>query len=672
MTRALNLWSIYWRRKVGREEFHEDVARLKQEYEALARDIMKTLPEDEWPRWVKNLAHDWAKKPQAPGYLMDDQGTNSFPEEWLTNPDLGYFQEPNNDHEHWGKWKIAAGEPTPANYSLSDPVDLAGKQDIINNMQVNWWDMPPDQAKQAIVNAFRATMLSPRLNLKSNAIMYQELMNIPAEESDPDVFEKVARDFKAGWDAQGQGSLEQGFEGVRDTGEILPGKLLPGMWGNIRRLAVLGPYIDELYKDAMEDIETNGEGKIFRDKVLSLGIPGVGPKVASFAWLALAPTTSDLATIDVHMMRHLNEPGDAPKNVKHYMELENQLRDEKDYTYGSEVPLGQYQWGVWDKQRTPGWHQDHSSLRVYQPTPYNQIAWHEPPRPPRPQDYSQPEEQQQLFSRWEIVNAPKWNKIAKSYSIQGKIIASTPNLKAQGIAVRPDRQSQAEIMGIMDALSGHQEDSQRQKELIPEWALNRGGKVSVDFQRGPGGVGVTYAGAVICVSEWIDQDDNWLLEDPRCVGIVAEKGGASSHGATVARERNIPIVVDVPEANAIMGGDNLQIDSSNATIHVNGGGNIELGEAQVADLPIFRFVWSKGDGIYVPVPQEDPEGGILHKDMIKQQYRNGQWDMSDNAMGIIFSDGKVQFMGQPSDQQAMIGYLNTIYPITSVDDDFSI
>jgi hypothetical protein len=38
-------------------------------------------------------------------------------------------------------------------------------------------------------------------------------------------------------------------------------------------------------------------------------------------------------------------------------------------------PLGQYQWGVWDKIRTPGYHQDHSPLRVYDPTPYHQVAW---------------------------------------------------------------------------------------------------------------------------------------------------------------------------------------------------------------------------------------------------------------------------------------------------------
>jgi hypothetical protein len=50
-------------------------------------------------------------------------------------------------------------------------------------------------------------MLSPRLNLKMNAIMYQEMMAIPPEESDPDIFEDHARQLKERWDRQGQGDF---------------------------------------------------------------------------------------------------------------------------------------------------------------------------------------------------------------------------------------------------------------------------------------------------------------------------------------------------------------------------------------------------------------------------------------------------------------------------------
>ncbi len=71
-------------------------------------------------------------------------------------------------------------------------------------------------------------MLSPRMNLKSNAILYQSIMHIPADESNPDVFENTIRELKKRWDAQGQMGLEQQPEDVMAVDEILPGKFLPG------------------------------------------------------------------------------------------------------------------------------------------------------------------------------------------------------------------------------------------------------------------------------------------------------------------------------------------------------------------------------------------------------------------------------------------------------------
>lgn len=238
------------------------------------------------------------------------------------------------------------------------------------------------------MNAFRATMLSPRMNLKSNAILYQSIMHIPADESDPDVFENTIRELKKRWDAQGQMGLEQQPEDVMAVDEILPGKFLPGFWGNLRRLANLGPYAEELTRLANEDIMNGGTGQIFRAGVLGLAIPGVGPKVSSFAWLALAPTTSELATIDVHMMRYLGEGDDSPKSDAEYLKLEDRLRQERDQVY-PDVPLTQYQWGVWDKQRTPGFHQDHTPLRAYDPVPYRDVNWETPVRPPRPKQLVQ-------------------------------------------------------------------------------------------------------------------------------------------------------------------------------------------------------------------------------------------------------------------------------------------
>jgi hypothetical protein len=176
-----------------------------------------------------------------------------------------------------------------------------------------------------------------------------------------------------------------------DPGTQVPGKLIPGFWGNIRRLATLGPFAERLREAAIHDlIDNGGRGQNFRDEVLALEIPGVGPKVASFAWLALNPLGSDLGTLDVWMMRHLDHPSESPSTTNEYMNLEKRLRNEKDLIYGKDTPLGQYQWGVWDKIRTPGYHQDHAALRVHDPVPYSDITWGEFQRPPKargvPQD----------------------------------------------------------------------------------------------------------------------------------------------------------------------------------------------------------------------------------------------------------------------------------------------
>ena len=327
-------------------------------------------------------------EPVSPERLhLLDSDIETTPREWMPE-----YKVP--IHSNW-KFGIAL----PAQYTENDPLDLKGKQPVFDNMQVEWWDLPPQEQEQAIVNAFRATMLSPRLKLRDNAIMYQEMMAIPAEESDPDVFEQHARDLKERWDRQGQGDILNEVEPMGWEQQV-PGKLTPGFWTNIRRLAALGPYAKKLQQAALDDLEQNqGKGDLFRNEVLRMGIPGVGPKVASFAWLALNPKGSDLATIDVWMMRHLNEPTESPNNPKHYFQLEDQLRDEKDALYGPDTPLGQYQWGVWDKLRTPGLHQDHSPLKVHEPTPYTDVAWGDFARAPRPQRL--PEQlpgQEQLFS----------------------------------------------------------------------------------------------------------------------------------------------------------------------------------------------------------------------------------------------------------------------------------
>lgn len=270
---------------------------------------------------------------------------------------------------------VYAGIGLPATYTDDDPLDWRGKQPLYNDLQTDWYELDENGQRQAIANAFRSTMISPQLELKWNAVAYQALMNVPAEEADPQVYEDYLRDWKRRWDNPGQGDLMnpdwQGF----GTEEILPGsKMNPPFWKNVRGLSVLSPYIEDIRKAALEDVQTGGKGFLFREAAMR--VPGIGPKIASFAWLILQPTTSELAAIDLWMMRHLGQKGESP-NDDQYFTLEDQLRKERDELYPG-VPLGQYQWAVWDKLRTPGFHQDHTPFRVVDPPSYLNVDWSGP------------------------------------------------------------------------------------------------------------------------------------------------------------------------------------------------------------------------------------------------------------------------------------------------------
>jgi len=677
------------------------------------------------------------------------------------------------------RWKLAAGGVTvPAQYTPDDPLDLQGKQPLFDAMDTQWWNLPPEQGERAVVNAFRATMLSPRMNLKGNAVLYQSLMNVDPNESDPNVFENIIRQLKSSWDEQGQTPLEGDPDDVMAVDQILPGKFQPGIWTNIRRIAALGPYASELYKAALTDIEQyGGSGQYFRNRILQLNIPGIKAKVASFAWLALAPNQSELGTIDVHMMRHLGEDADSPRNTTHYLQLEDQLRQERDDTYPG-VPLSKYQWGVWDKRRTPGFHQDHSPLRPVDPTPYTDVYWAPQPRPPRPQRLPEmnPDQMQLAKSKWSMRGYPdaqsafeifvgdviramgltrvdhdtnvmihnklleltrgetpnmgrnefsrmdskdyrkgvenvtrqlaqdqdlqtliqmsqipnldvrqddlnqNWNgvrpQVAKwtmirlvdssnirtaGYTLRGQIVGAAPQTATQGVAIRMDMGRDA-ILQTLEQLPTHAQDYEKQRNLIPEWALNRGGKVA-DIRPAPDGSGATYGAGAIVVAEWVDVNDNWLLYHDAVIGIVAGKGGATSHGVVVARERNIPIVVNVEGWDVIKEGDTLSLDAKSGLIEVNGGGaGQETGEAQVAEEPVIAFVWSMGRGMYQPIPQGSGGSVALHREMMKEMKQQGTFSKQDYAIGVVYADGHTQQQGTPTDQAALTQWLNTILP----------
>ncbi len=142
------------------------------------------------------------------------------------------------------------------------------------------------------------------------------------------------------------------------------------MGGHLDAIETVGQHIEELRELALEDLSKGGKGHIFRNGVMNMNLPGVNPKVASFAWLLLAPMTSDLGIVDTHVMRGFKQAEESPK-VRDYYKIERMQRAAKDATGYGHVPLGLYHWGLWDAIRNPGSHSDHSPLRVLDPLPWD-------------------------------------------------------------------------------------------------------------------------------------------------------------------------------------------------------------------------------------------------------------------------------------------------------------
>jgi hypothetical protein len=149
------------------------------------------------------------------------------------------------------------------------------------------------------------------------------------------------------------------------------------MGTHLKAIGKISQHADEILEAALQDVrEHDGTGHHFRAAVLALGVPGVGPKVCSFAWLLLQPMTSQLATIDTHMMDVLGHNYDKEMNNRDYFKFERELAAGRDAAGYSHVPLGAFQWGMWDFKRTgPGSHQDHSAMRVLNPLPHSSVDW---------------------------------------------------------------------------------------------------------------------------------------------------------------------------------------------------------------------------------------------------------------------------------------------------------
>jgi len=142
------------------------------------------------------------------------------------------------------------------------------------------------------------------------------------------------------------------------------------MGGHLDAIEQVGKHIDEIRDVALEDMESGGKGFKFRNAIMNMNLPGVNPKVASFAWLLLNPLGSELGIIDTHVIRGMRR-SEKDMTPRDYYKFERMQRAGKDATGYGHMPLGLYHWGLWDAIRNPGEHSDHSPLRVLDPLPWD-------------------------------------------------------------------------------------------------------------------------------------------------------------------------------------------------------------------------------------------------------------------------------------------------------------
>lgn len=163
----------------------------------------------------------------------------------------------------------------------------------------------------------------------------------------------------------------------RDLLDQPPNKYPAFMGTHLRSIAQLASHADELLDAALTDVhEYGGTGHHFRSKLIDLNVSGVGPKVASLAWLLLQPNTSQLATIDTHMMDVLGRDYNAEMSNRDFYKFERELQTGRDAAGYNHMPLGQFQWGMWDMKRSgEGQHQRHDPLKPIDPQPHAEATW---------------------------------------------------------------------------------------------------------------------------------------------------------------------------------------------------------------------------------------------------------------------------------------------------------
>lgn len=472
-------------------------------------------------------SYDPADDPEGEYVDDTDEGEDSFeghhqalrfvePQTWLQqNMPGGYFghgphiaaAEDGKDPNH--EWASGV-EPLPDNAYLwqkeetgLDPLDHQGLKDMAYKLDPQWFGLQdhegmPDFAsqKQAVVNAFRSALVSPRKTPRWAATHYQHIQHIPAEVSDPLRFTD-ALDVQREAHNQARGlpidihrqewaplidSLSQWIktanpklddtqireaarrelfhmiceEEERVTADDASGDLHPmhiseavnkalkkrltlatkprvdqkfdygkdrlfhkafntpdpGSYGDylyshLKPIAGVGLHAEDLARAAREDVTQNGgKGHHFRSRVADL-IPGVGPREISEAWLRLQPHSSQLAVITPSIQEALGYDREKQLPPRDYFKAERQLAAARDAAGYTNVPLGQFGWGLHDNMNYGhGVHKDLSPFKAINPVPYDQIDWSQYPNLPT-QDWSEP--------YWWKSTQPNRDEVAKDF-----------------------------------------------------------------------------------------------------------------------------------------------------------------------------------------------------------------------------------------------------------------
>lgn len=206
------------------------------------------------------------------------------------------------------------------------------------------------------------------------------------------------------------------------------------MGTHLKAISQVSEHADEILKAALEDVhDHDGAGHHFRSVVMQLGVPGIGPKTCSFAWLLLQPMTSQLATIDTHMADVLGKNYQKEMSNRDYFKFERELQAGRDAAGYEHIPLGTFQWGMWDHKRTgPRTHQDHSGLRVLDPTSHDAIDWEDKEKPLRGGNWDAPDwwantqpERDRVGQEWDELEAKGVAKNRIPYRVEAKFRVSS-------------------------------------------------------------------------------------------------------------------------------------------------------------------------------------------------------------------------------------------------------